>query len=181
VAETSKPGADVPPQWPTLDPQQIGEGDRASGPERAQPAEADGPWTVTCRVLPFRATMKRWSGTLEGLLQAEASGILNWLIEGARLYTKRGLGTCDVVEQATANARRSSDSVRIWIEERCRVKADAEVQASAAYESYRKLCRTHGRKELSVQAFARAMNSKGHHSRATKRHNVFAGLELRWE
>lgn len=131
------------------------------------------------RVLPFSAKIKKRNGAFEVLLQAEASGILNWLIEGARLYTKRGLGTCDVVEQATANARRSSDSVRIWIEERCRVKADAEVQSSAAYESYRKLCRTHGRKELSVQAFARAMNAKGHHSKATKRHNVFVGLEMR--
>jgi putative DNA primase/helicase len=132
-------------------------------------------------VLPFNAKIKHQDGAFEDRLKEEAPGILNWLIQGAVQYAKHRLGECQVVKEATAKARRSSDSVATWINEKCRVDEDAEVQASAAYENYRKLCRANGTAALSIPAFGHAMKAKGHPRKSTNRYNVFVGLELREE
>lgn len=144
------------------------------------PSQDDAMWR-RLRVLPFNAKIENGDGAFEDPLRAEAPGILNWLLQGAVEYHKHRLGECQVVKRATAKARRSSDSVAAWIKEMCRIDPDARVPASAAYESYRKYCRLNGWRELSVQAFARALNAKGHRTKATNRHNVFVGLELREE
>lgn len=144
------------------------------------PSQDDAMWR-RIRVLPFSAKIKNRDGAFEDLLKAEASGILNWLIQGAVNYHQHRLGECQVVKQATARARRSSDSVAAWIKEMCRIDPDGRIQSRVAYESYRKHCRLNGWRELSPQAFARAMNAKSHRTKETKRHNVFVGLELRGE
>jgi putative DNA primase/helicase len=129
-------------------------------------------------ILPFRAKVKRPDPAFEPELDAENSGILNWLIAGALAYTEQGLSTCDAVVTATQRARRKSDSVQSWLDERCKLKSTATLQASAAFQDYASYCRRSGRHQLSVHAFNRALISKGHVVRKTNRFNVYSGLRL---
>lgn len=73
------------------------------------------------RVLPFEQQFKGdvCNSNLDAQLAAETSGILNWMIEGAKRYLKNGLNTCPEVEKASDEAHRSADTVRRWIEAEC--------------------------------------------------------------
>ena len=111
-------------------------------------------------------------------LDAESSGILNWLIEGAMRYHKHGLKTCDAVREAIADAKQASDTVALWIEECCKVKEDATVKAGEAFQSYRTFCRQEGRHALSIQKFNKAMNKKNYHTKKRNKNNRYLGLRL---
>ena len=130
------------------------------------------------RILPFDATIENRDGAYEVKLQKEAPGVLNWLIKGAQKYAESGLGDCVAVSRASSRARRSTDSVAAWIKANCKAADDSRLQASSAFDDYRKFCRSQDRQMLSVQRFAAAMNAKGHKSQQTKRFNVYVGLQL---
>ena len=130
------------------------------------------------RILPFDATIESRDGAYEGKLQKEAQGVLNWLIKGARKYAESGLEDCVAVSRASIRARRSADSVAAWIKANCKAAEDSYLQASSAFDDYRKFCRSQDRQMLSVQRFAAAMNARGHKSHPTKRFNAYVGLQL---
>jgi putative DNA primase/helicase len=130
------------------------------------------------RVLPFDAKIESRDGAYENLLQAQAAGVLNWLIRGAKMYSEMGLGDCDVVSEASARARRSADSVAAWIKAHCEAVDGARLQSSNAFEDYRRFCRGQDLQALSVQRFKGAMAAKGHKSVETKRFNAYAGIQL---
>lgn len=142
------------------------------------PAQDDAMWE-RYRLLPFEGTVESRVEGFENALQEEASGILNWLVEGAKTYASEGLGNCNVVERATRRARGAGDSVKAWIDESCIVDADARLQSSLGYESYRKLCKLNGVQPMAVQKFRSAMADKGYAPDRTKRHNCFKGVTLR--
>lgn len=142
------------------------------------PAQDDAMWE-RYRLLPFDGKVESKVDGFENALQEEASGILNWLIEGAKAYARDGLGSCKVVEEATRRARGEGDSVKAWIDECCVADDDLRLQSSLGYESYRKLCKLTGVQPLAVQKFHSAMVDKGYAPDKTKRHNCFKGLALR--
>lgn len=129
-------------------------------------------------ILPCDAEVTKPGRSFEKDLDAEAAGILNWLIEGAIRYQKHGLGTCDAVKEAGRYAKRAFDTVALWIDACCKVKADATVKGKEAYRSYCTFCRSEGRHALSIQKFNKAMNKKGHHTEKQKTGNRYTGLRL---
>lgn len=138
-------------------------------------AQDDAMWE-RCVMLPFDNYVMHKDDSLEPALKEQASGILNWLIEGAISYHRDGLGSCKVVEWATAKARRAGDSLDGWIKECCSVGEDLRLQSSVGYESYRKFCRVQGVQPLSSQKFRPALIAKGYPAADDKRHNGFARL-----
>jgi P4 family phage/plasmid primase-like protien len=141
------------------------------------PNQDDAMWR-RIRVLPFDAQIKERDGAVEDALKAEASGVLNWLIEGARMYQAERLGECSVVKKATDRARASCDSVAAWIKNNCQPTEVARLQSSTAFADYRKFCRSQDRQPLVVHGFVKAMNDKGFKTVATKSFNVFSGIRL---
>jgi putative DNA primase/helicase len=77
-------------------------------------------------VLPYTVRIpddKRDFGILERL-GTEASGILNWVIEGALLWKKQGLNPPDAVRYATKEYRDEEDLIGQFIEEQCLMDGD---------------------------------------------------------
>lgn len=72
------------------------------------------------------------------------SAILNWLIEGWRLYKAEGLEAPDAVKAATESYRRESDKIGLFIEECLEAAPDAEVRTSDVYTRYRWWCAENG-------------------------------------
>jgi putative DNA primase/helicase len=81
---------------------------------------------------------------LKETLQAEASGILNWLIRGYVDYVTEGLATPESVKKATARYARDSDHLRDFIYECCEVSPAGTLEhlvvespAATLYRAYR--------------------------------------------
>lgn len=130
--------------------------------------------------IPFRAKFQgdKVDPKLEEKLDKEHSGILNWLLKGAKQFESTGLGTCTAVEKMQEQLRKDADSVLAWISECCITKADEETQSSMAHESYVNFTRRSRRKPLGSVAFRANLEDKGFHHRRKKRCNVFTGFYL---
>lgn len=75
--------------------------------------------------------------------ESELSGILNWCIEGLRLYRIEGLKPPAAVQNATATYRTDSDKVGNFLNE-CMVKSDKNTKAKDVYDEYEKWCNENG-------------------------------------
>ncbi len=73
----------------------------------------------------------------------ELSGILNWCIEGLRLYRQQGLEPPQAVQTATNSYRTDSDKIGNFINE-CLTKTGRNSKAKYIYEAYTKWCEDNG-------------------------------------
>lgn len=73
----------------------------------------------------------------------ELSGILNWCIEGLRLYRQQGLEPPKTVQNATETYRTDSDKIGNFINE-CLAKTGKNSKAKDIYEIYIKWCDDNG-------------------------------------
>lgn len=71
------------------------------------------------RVIPFERRFEphEWNKKLEFQLQAEASGILRWAVEGAmEYYGEGGIGTCEKVEHVVKEYRMDEDDIGSFLQ-----------------------------------------------------------------
>ena len=71
------------------------------------------------------------------------SGILNWCIEGLKLYNSERLIPPQSVVDATKQYRKDSDKIGVFVDE-CLVKADDTIRARDAYQVYEHWCKSCG-------------------------------------
>jgi putative DNA primase/helicase len=92
----------------------------------------DGIWR-RCRVIPWSVTIPddRKDPRLADKLRGEASGILNWLVEGSRRFLADGLSEPAAVTAATAAYRTGEDTVARFLADR-QVTARAGARTPAA-------------------------------------------------
>lgn len=91
---------------------------------------------------------------------SELSGILNWCIEGLRMYRKEGLQPPQAVQNATEVYRTDSDKIGNFINE-CLVKSDANSKAKDIYEVYSSWCSDNGYGVENKGNFFSELKSKG--------------------
>lgn len=73
----------------------------------------------------------------------ELSGILNWCLEGLKLYRKEGMNSPEAVKIATNTYRADSDKIGNFINE-CLTKTGKNSKAKDIYELYAKWCDDNG-------------------------------------
>ncbi|WP_174979743.1 phage/plasmid primase, P4 family [Pandoraea communis] len=132
-------------------------------------------------VIPFtqKFSGKSRDNDLDDKLATEASGILNWLIAGAFDYLQAGcLPECAEVEVATSDARKRSDSVRMWIDAECRRSARGKVAAQDAFDAYSRFTGRHGMEPMTIQKFRLRMVSLGFKQKRIKQGNEYLGVQL---
>jgi putative DNA primase/helicase len=98
-------------------------------------------------------------------LAAEAPGILNWVVEGARLYLTGGLAVPDAVRMATGDYRDESDPMGEFLREWVRHGDDAKGETLAAgrlFAAYEAWCNDSMVKPLSQNRFGRKMTDRGY-------------------
>jgi putative DNA primase/helicase len=106
-------------------------------------------------------------------LAAEASGILNRLLDGLRDWAERGLIAPDEVTKATEDYRRDSDPLGRFLAA-CVVRAPGErVQASTMHELFVAWARANGASEWSAKGLANALKERVAQPQA---HSLGAGL-----
>lgn len=86
------------------------------------------------------------------------SGILNWCIEGYRLYKAEGLDEPDEVKAATEEYRVDSDRTAQFMKQCLRKEKGSEIKASNVYGHYKNWCSDNGYKYESSQNFYKRLS-----------------------
>jgi putative DNA primase/helicase len=105
--------------------------------------------------LPFEDMVARF--------QPEYPGILNWLIEGALTYLKKGLEIPDEVTAATAEMRFEMDPTAQFCRDCVTADEQGEARGNALYEAYVRHAEDQAGKHarpISIQRFGRIMKKK---------------------
>ena len=89
------------------------------------------------------------------------SGILNWCLEGFRLYQEEGLGMPGSVEAATKEYRDQSDRLTMFTASCLSHEAGQELRASAIYSRYKDWCADNGFKYENASNFRKKMETAG--------------------
>lgn len=71
------------------------------------------------------------------LWEEESSGILNWMLDGYRMWAETGLQIPDKVRVATNEYRQESNPVREFINIACEHNINATIQANCLYEAFK--------------------------------------------
>jgi len=112
-------------------------------------------------------------------LKGEASGILNWMIQGCLAWQQEGLEAPETVEHATREYAEDSDPLSAFVKERCEVGAGFEVGRGELYDAYRKWCEEGGQEPLKIGDFKSRMAQKFSPGRSGHdRKRVWKGLRL---
>lgn len=122
----------------------------------------DGIWR-RFRLVPFKVSIKKEDRDLhlsEKLL-AEASGILNRLLDGLRDWCDRGLIEPDAVTTATAEYRSVSDPLGRFLATCVETSLGERVQSSALYAVFQAWCKSAGETEWKQKGFSLAMDERG--------------------
>lgn len=96
------------------------------------------------------------------LIREEASGILNWLIEGWYEKIKKG-GLCppSEVQAAVDEYKKDQDVVQRWIDDECDVKKGYASYFAALYNRYDKWAEDNGEPKMSRKEFGKNLTEKG--------------------
>lgn len=118
------------------------------------------------RLVPFVASFAgREDRTLRSSLERDPdhqAAILAWLVRGARLYAREGLGSHEAVTTATREYEQDSDPIGEFLNEACDRDASAEVGAADLYRHYRAWADRHSltdRERLTATAFGRRVST----------------------
>ena len=90
------------------------------------------------------------------------SGILNWCLEGFRLYMTEGLDMPDSVEAATTEYRQQSDRIMMFTSQCVRKEIGQELRAQAVYNRYKDWCAENGFKYENASNFRKKMEQAGY-------------------
>ena len=94
------------------------------------------------KLIPFtnRIPEEKQDKNLEEKLRGEASGILNWLLEGAQRWTVERLKTPQIITSATDEYRGEMDVIGNFIRERCVQEPEASIRARELFKCYQDWC-----------------------------------------
>jgi len=99
---------------------------------------------------------------LPAKLEAEASGILNWMLAGLRWYIEHGrqMPKCKRVDDATSAYRREMDLVGRFMEEHLIVQGGTTVLGGEVYRRYEGWCIENGTNKMSSHRFHRELKQR---------------------
>ncbi len=134
----------------------------------------------------FRGTENEVKNLADKLLAEEASGILNWAVEGYRQWKEVGLKAPDLVKQATDRWRESEDWLARFLEEHAEPTTSPHEFAKKAdvFERFKRWSDSnHEGRGVSDKVFSQEMRKKGYDDakqvwRDGKAVRVWHGLRL---
>lgn len=95
-------------------------------------------------------------------LQAEAEGILTWLVEGCLEWHKNGLNPPEIITRSTNAYRSDEDILQQFIDDACLVGPEHAEKAKPLYDHYKTWMIENSLKPLSNTRFGRKMSERFH-------------------
>jgi len=133
------------------------------------------------KLIPFtvRIEESRQDKELESKLQKEASGILNWLLDGAQRWRKERLLAPDVVLNATDEYRGEMDVIGNFLKERCFIEHDKTIRIRELYKAYSDWCDDNNEHAVSERFFSMRLKDMGYDQYRTAEARFWVGVALR--
>jgi putative DNA primase/helicase len=115
------------------------------------------------RLVPFTVTIppEKRDPSLTEKLKSELSGILNWALEGCKLWQKEGLEPPQSVKSAIQDYRVEMDLIGDFIADRCIEDTDAKTPFGGLYEEYQMWSQKRNVDYLNPNSFATCLNERG--------------------
>ncbi len=137
------------------------------------------------KLIPFTVSIpeEKRDRHLTEKLMAENSGILNWLLEGYRLWEKEGLKEPDAVQDANEEYRFDMDSVENFIAECLEFDASQKDRLlnGDLYNTYIKWCEKNNETVLSHRKLTSKMREKSFEQLASNGNRWWIGLSVKKE
>jgi len=131
------------------------------------------------RLVPFEAVFTDEKGNrdrdIKGKLLAEASGILNWIVSGAMVWSDIGLGEAEEIKAATGKYREGEDMLGNFLAECCEHNPELEQPARDLFLAYKEYC---GGRAGNEKDFSQAMRRRGYGTHRKKKGTYWTGLTL---
>lgn len=116
------------------------------------------------KVVPFRQMFAPKAGRGEGLTETllhERSGILNWLLDGYRLWREDGLDLSPAIQRATAAYFEEMDPIGSFVADVCELGPTHTEFATTLQDAYKRWCAQSSEEEKNATAFGRRLNDMG--------------------
>jgi putative DNA primase/helicase len=115
-------------------------------------------------IIPFNVTIppeKQDKNLHNKIIENELSGVFNWVLEGLnRLLEQKGFSKCSAAEEAVAEYKKQSDSVKMFVEENNFVISPNEYTLiKELYPHYRQYCSEDGYKAVSKVNFSKRLKN----------------------
>lgn len=113
-------------------------------------------------------------------LNAEASGILNWMLEGAKAWYDAGMQLYEPesIQQATESYRQDQDHVGRFLEQVCEVGPEYKVKLAEFRKAYEAYCKLLGEQRWTDHAMGPYLVSRGF-TKKMSNGTWYVGLRLR--
>jgi putative DNA primase/helicase len=133
------------------------------------------------KLIPFttRIEEQKQDKDLEMKLRNEASGILNWLLEGAARWKRERLQAPAVVLNATDEYRGEMDVIGNFLKERCREDFDSAIRIRELYKAYSDWCGDNNEHAVSERFFTLRLKDMGYEQGRTAEARFWSGIALR--
>jgi len=115
------------------------------------------------KLIPFltRIEEEKQDKHLEQKLMKEGSGILNWLLDGARRWAKEGLIAPKVVIKATAEYREEMDVIGDFMRDRCVFREGSSIRARELFKCYQDWCDDNNERACTERLFGLRLKELG--------------------
>lgn len=112
-------------------------------------------------LIPFEHYVEHPDKTLPQALQSEASGILNWLVEGYAMYKREGLDKPESITQATDDYIGEQDVFQMFVEEYYERDDNSREKTADVFIKYEAWCKIVGEQAVSRRKFCSEMKRLG--------------------
>jgi putative DNA primase/helicase len=132
------------------------------------------------KLIPFttRIPEEKQDKRLEEKLITEASGILNWLLEGTARWQREGLVAPDDILNATDEYRGEMDVIGSFLKEVCVMQADVSIRIRELYRAYSDWCDDNNEHPVNERSFSSRIKEMGFEQARTAEARFWKGLAL---
>jgi len=132
------------------------------------------------KLIPFtqRIPEEKQDKHLELKLREEASGILNWLLEGMANWSKEQLKPPKAVLFATDEYRGEMDVIGNFIQEKCEQKKELSIVIKKLYKAYSDWCEENNEHAVSERFFTLRLKEMGFEQDRTSTERFWVGVGL---
>jgi putative DNA primase/helicase len=133
------------------------------------------------KLVPFvtRIEEEKQDKHLEQKLMQEGTGILNWLIEGARRWYKEGLKTPTIIVHATDEYRAEMDVIGNFLKERCVQKPGVSIKARELFKCYQDWCDDHNEHAVSERFLGLRLKEMGLEQKRMNDGRYWQGIQIK--
>jgi putative DNA primase/helicase len=133
------------------------------------------------KLIPFTTTIpeEKQDKSLEAKLKQEASGILNWLLEGTERWRREGLIAPPTILNATDEYRGEMDVIGNFLKERSVQGKEHTIRIRELYKAYADWCDDNKEHAVSERFFTMRLKEMGFEQARTAEARFWKGLALR--